>query len=464
MNTNMKYNRFFYVFFGIVALSAVLWQCTDVKDYSPVKDKVAPWPVSNPEVVNLSGGALITYTKPSDPDLLGVKALYSYTDGGEILEAYSSAFTDSIKLEGFPDTLNRIVRLIAIDKSGNESTPVEVSIRPTIPPVELIRRSLKVQTTFQGVTASWENITGANIGVVLYAADSTGTMRLNYTHYSNTLEDIYTFRGFDTTQRAFSVQIRDRWDNYSSTLDTVLTPLFEIQIQGIVNGIEIWQRMGFTYPGNNTSPSSNPECVWRGDAARQNSAGENMKAAMDGSNATFLHLARPGNVLSNYSGNAADEGVHLLPVYLTIDLGRSCLLSRHKLFHRSDTRLGDNNVKEYELWATNNPPKNMSDFADKEASLAYWTSWTEVNGTDAWKNDWTHIASCLTAPPSGATISTSVTSEDKTWANANGFEFSIFPEHTGTPFRYVRIVSQRNWSAGTILHFGEIEFYGAYAD
>jgi hypothetical protein len=396
---------------------------------------------------------------------MAVKAVYSYTEGGKQLEAFSSSHTDSIRLVGFPDTLQRTVLLISVDNSKNESSPQEAVIKPETPPVELIRRTMNAQSTFGGVFVSWENPTKADIGVSLYFSDSTGMMKLNYTHYSNTPDGSYIFRGFDSIDMHFRIQIRDRWDNYSSVLDTMLKPLFVIQIPGMVNGIPVWQRMGFTYPGNNTSPSSNPECIWRGDAARQNSAGEDFSKVID-ENLTdgFLHLARPGNVLSNYTGNTADENTHLVPIYLTIDMGRSSMLSRHKIWHRSGTVLADNNIKEYELWATNSPPKGMSDFATKEESLAYWTSWPEVGGTDEWKNDWVKIAECVTVPPSGATQLVDVTTDDKNWAKANGFEFDIFPECQGSAFRYVRIVSQRNWSAGTIIHIGEIQFWGAYAD
>jgi hypothetical protein len=122
-------------------------------------------------------------------------------------------------------------------------------------------------------------------------------------------------------------------------------------------------------------------------------------------------------------------------------------------------------VKQYELWATNETPKPTSDFADQRASLAYWTSWAEFNGTDQWKNEggWTKIAECITAPDSGGSTPTE---DDKKFARENGFTFDIFPEHTGTPFRYIRIVVPvplwENKAANPRI--AEFELYGSVVE
>src|SRR5690606_9795964 len=175
----------------------------------------------------------------------------------------------------------------------------------------------------------------------------------------------------------------------------------------------------------------------------------------------FFNSGPPGNMLGDYTGKPEDATLEVVPSYMTIDLGRSSKLSRHKIWQRYVLNKG--NLKSYELWATNETPKGISDFATKEESLAYWTSWEEVGGTDAWKNDWVKIAVCqVVGPVSGATELVDITDADKTEGENNGFEFEIIPEHTGTSFRYVRLVSQRNWEGGTMVWCGEFELWGAY--
>ncbi len=440
----------------LVVFSLLLYQCEEAPDWSGKTDSIAPGTVTNAQVINTAGGAIITYNLPGDNDLLGVKALYSFTADGDKLEAYSSAYTDTIKLEGFPNTETRTVQLIAIDKSENESEPVIVEIHPLTPPVDMILQSVKATKAFGGVYITWENETEADVGIMLYAKDSTGNYTLDYTYYTNEEEGDYSFRGFDAEATDFRVQVRDRWDNFSEKLDTTITPLFEIPLKGLDDdGVSIWSRFGY----------DDGSIYWRGDAPNQNDARRAFTNLWDQDytgEVGYWHSKKPGNHLSDFTDEVEDAEVY--PIYFTIDLGKSCLLSRHKLWHRAFLCMQEKNPKYYEIWATNEIPKGEDDFDTKLESLAYWTEWEEVGGTDEWKNDWVHIATCDGIPPSGATTVAEVTDEDIAYVIENGLEYDIFPQYTATPFRYVRFVCDANWTGGSILHIGEIEFWGSYAD
>ena len=81
----MKYAILFILLLGIVATA-----CKDemFTGQTPV-DGVAPLQIKNPEVINVEGGALITYDLPDEEDLLYVEAKYkpirSKSKGWEIL-------------------------------------------------------------------------------------------------------------------------------------------------------------------------------------------------------------------------------------------------------------------------------------------------------------------------------------------------------------------------------------------
>ncbi|MCG6188600.1 DUF5126 domain-containing protein [Maribellus maritimus] len=440
----------------IVLIAAIfLFQCEKAQDWSEVSDNVAPGVVTDAQVENTAGGAIITYTLPADDDLLGVKAVYSLSTDSEELEAYSSAYTDTIKIEGFPDTEIRTVQLIAIDKSKNESEPVFVEVQPLTPPVDLIIQSTKVSATFGGLYVTWENESRADVGIMVFAKDSVGDYNLDYTYYSNEADGEYSFRGFDSRETDFQIQVRDRWENYSGMLDTTLTPLYEEQLWGKIDGTDIWSRFGY----------DDGSIYWRGDAPNQQNAAHAFSDMWDQnytSEGAYWHSARPGNYLADFTDEVEDAEVY--PIYFTIDLGKSCQLSRHKLWHRATLCMQEKNPKYYEIWATNETPKGIDDFDTKLESLAYWTEWEEVSGTDEWKNDWTQICTCDGIPPSGATTAAEVTDEDIAYVTENGLEYDILPQYTGTPFRYIRFVCDANWSGGSILHIGEIEFWGAYVD
>lgn len=427
-----------------------------MRDWSDPTDNVPPGPISNPIVENLNGGARITYQLPSDKDLLGVKAIYSLTENGGEREAYSSALKDTIILEGFPDTNERIVKLICIDKSRNESEPVEVIVNPLTIPVKIIGESLTAIESFGGVFVSWDNELKENIGIALYAADSLGILQHNYTYYTNEPEGRYSFRGFNNEEREFRIEVIDRWDNYIVALDTILTPLFEEKIKPYnENGVQLWRQYGIN---DGTE-------IWRGDAPKvnQDMAHEYFDKAFDGNPKTQFSTGNKGYYLDKFTGNEEDKEKLMNPIYWILDLGRSCYLSRHVnwVWDHTVVILSSGCPRVFQLWGTNEEPKGVSDFENQMESLAYWTSWPAVGGTDAWKEDWSLLTDYVMTPPSGATRNVDVTEEDKAWARANGFDIEFPSELTNKPFRYIRFVIIETWGgSNTMVQNGDWEFYG----
>ncbi|MDR1170552.1 MAG: DUF4959 domain-containing protein, partial [Prevotellaceae bacterium] len=213
--------------FSIVLIFGMLVSCVELTDYSDPKDSEAPAPVSNVQVENLNGGAKITYTLPSDKDLLGAKVSYSLTPEGEMLEKYASV--DTIELEGFGDTNEHLVTVYAVDKSGNVSEGVMETIKPLIPPVELIRETLIAGSTFGGITLSWKNTEHKDMGVSLFIPDPVdGEWTLFDTYFSNSVNGEVIFRPFEAVNQQFRIEMFDRWQNNAQPLEVSLTPLAEI--------------------------------------------------------------------------------------------------------------------------------------------------------------------------------------------------------------------------------------------
>lgn len=438
----------------VVFLFYVLFvRCTDEPKYDmQVVDHIAPGSVSDIVVENLPGAARITYSLPADDDLLAVKARYSFSDEEDFQEVYSSAFTDTITINGFPDTGEKKVQLICVDKNNNESEPVETLVKPLAPAVHAIGASVNIRATFGGVLVTWENLHQEYIGVALYVEDSFGEMSHNYTYYTNQANGQYAFRGFEDMERKFEVQIQDKFGRLSNPRDTVLKPFFEERIPSKDDfGKDIWTQFGYV----------DRSVLWRGDNATH---ARPLSNAWDYDYKSTWNTGPPGHALIDYTEEPEHNGIMKVPMYFTIDLGKQTILSRHKYWLLSG-RLAFNNLRNYEIWATNEKPKGQTEFENKMESLAYWTEWPEVGGTDAWKNDWVKIATCECIPPSGATEPHQVTEEDHQWVANNGFEFEIDLEYTTQPFRYLRFVSTTtNWSNVTIMHAAEFEFWGQVVD
>ncbi|MDR0700788.1 MAG: DUF4959 domain-containing protein [Tannerella sp.] len=438
--------------FLIILPAMFLLSCEQVKDWSDPTDSDAPGPVTNPKVENLNGGAQITYVSPADDDLLGVKAVYSLDDG-KVRESFASASRDTITLEGYGTTGQYTVTLYALDKSGNESEPVSVTIEPMKPPVDLLRQSLNVQQAFSGVFLSWENIFGKEMAITLYAADSTGFLEYFDTYYTNAISGSTSFRGFDNTEREFRIEIRDRWNNYAIPFDTVITPLKEVNIFGRENGMVIWEMYGmsnemYKYMGNIPCPSSNWERFTDGVGY-----------------GAYYQLVN----WSTHYFTGVDQ-VLFMPYYITIDMKKPASYSRFKWWQGSRSPIGSATIPiVFSLWGTNDP-KPVDLAAGQIANLQYWTEWgtvagtVVVNGTGEWMNDWEKLGEYRLAYPSGMTkyVAGQVTAEDQIFIQ-EGFEFDIDPAMTSKPFRYLRFrVEETNSNEQWML--SELQFFGNFIE
>lgn len=455
-------NKIFYL---LLFVSALIFGCTELKDWADAKDSIPPGKVINPVSESLPGGARITYSLPADKDLLGVKAVYSFSDQDlELREAFSSAFKDTIEIYGFPDTKQRSISLYCIDKSGNESEAVSLTITPTTPPVQLISESLKLSATFGGVLMKWENEYKADVAISLFAEDSIGEMKLYDTHYTSAETGAFSFRGFNDKPRKFQIITRDRWGNYSTPIEKTITPLYETEILSRDQyGVLLWQRYGW----------SDRSVEWRGDIAKDTRNGletitDGITVGLDG----IYYWSTDYNYLATFDPSFPATQT-TMPAYFTIDLGQKVSLSRHKLWMRgrnssqayllsSHRYFQQGAPKYYEIWGCENEPKQPGDFASKAESLAYWTGWAELGGTDSWKNDWIKLADCENLPISGAQTTAELTVEDIIAAD-NGYEANVSPELSDKKIRYLRFVFKENWEkTRTNFQMVEIKFFGAY--
>ncbi len=432
-----------------------LWNCTEVKEWQDPTDAVPPGTVTAVKVESLHGGARITYSLPDDNDILGVKAVYSFGEHDkEIREAFSSAFRDTIELEGYADTSEYPVTLYTIDKSRNESAPVKVTIKPLAPPIVLIRNSLKVNATFSGLYTTWDNPMNKAIAISLYKENDEGEMVVFDTYYSEATSGKVTFRGLEAERQDFRFELRDRWNNFSAPLDTTLTPLYEEEIVGKdEKGMVVWTQWGY----------ADGTHLYRGDMHRLIN-NRFIDRAVDGvlmSGGAFWHCSN--NVLADFVGG--DSQANLFPYYFTIDMGRKASYSRFRWWMRDRSPLYSAELPlDFEVYATNDP-KSLNQIGDgsQADNLKYWTGWTAVGGTDAWKNDWIKLADCHMRLPSGATTPATLTNEDQEFVRA-GIEYEIDSDKTDKSFRYIRFcVYSTNTSVPQFM-ISELKFWGSYAD
>ncbi len=430
------------------------WSCLEEKDWSDPKDDIPPKPVTDVVVENLHGGAMITYTLPADNDLLGVKATYTLTkdENAVTREAFSSAFRDTILLQGFADTNEYDITLIAIDESRNQSTPVVVKVNPLVPPVQLIRESFKVNTTFGGLYTSWINTYRENIAISVYKPDEVGDWQLYDTYFSDGPVGSYSFRGLEAEETPFRIEIRDRWNNYAVPLDTIITPLFEERIWGRhpETGFQIWTLF------------DTPNALLRGDCHQESGSSNFYQVTKEATYGGTNWLT--GNFyLNTVVPDWPEELYGVLPMYFTVDMGKKAFYSRLRLWARPRTpMLSAVCPTTFNVWGTNEikPYDEIGDYMD---NVRYWTSWDEIGGTDQWKEGWELICKAKVELPSGASVfePNNFTAEDQAFIIA-GFEFEIDPTKTDKSYRYIRWEVIQQSTTLPWFQINTIKMWGSY--
>ncbi|NQX42287.1 protein of unknown function [Pedobacter steynii] len=373
----------------------------DVLNKPIVINNNKPGVVSGINITNLHGKATLTYILPDDKDLLYIKAVYQTAEGRPEQVIKASRYTNTLTLVGFGDTLAHAVQLYAVNSSEVASTPVSITVNPLTPAINLARRSLKVTATFGGFDVSCKNPTQENLAIIPLV-DTTGTGKWTQTStmqniYSNSDTIVGSNRGQPAIARKYAFLVRDRWLNYSDTLFTTITPLFEKLL---------------------------PKSIWR-------------------------HYALPGDAVADWVGNGVSNIFNgtfnrnfislqnaISPQNITLDLGKAYIFSRLLLspyLEGTGLYFTNGSPKIFEIWGSNQPNPN--------------------GALDA---SWTKLVTCTVIKPSGSPYGVE-TGADRA-SGKSGWQFN-FPVGAA-PYRYVRIRYVINWQGSYMMALTQFTLWG----
>ncbi len=393
-----KYHLLILLFFFMAMIG-----CEDVERGVPVQDGERPSPVTEVKVENVPGGAVVTYLLPKNEDVLYVEAEYSLRDTP--WSKKTSYLDNVIALEGFPDTLTHSVNLYSVSRSGLKSDPMKVTIKPLLPPVITVSKTLSFYPTFGGLKVEFENESEANLKLIVLTPDSLGDLYTPYIHYTKSKGGNFSVRGFDAVERTFGVYVLDRWNNYSDTLYATVTPWYEEKLN----------KADFSAVTSLT-----------GDVTTQHTAvGGSINSLWDD----------VWNVGSPVFHTAPNSGI---PQSFTINLKHKFSLSRMKLYHRSSSGTDG----QYSAGA----PKRIEIYGS--------------NTLDPDWNTWTSLGTFTSVKPSGS-AGTSWTAEDRVYACEEGEDFEFA---TDEAFQYIRFRIMENWGGVSYIYLGELTFWGAPAE
>ncbi|WP_294347519.1 MULTISPECIES: DUF5000 domain-containing lipoprotein [unclassified Sphingobacterium] len=395
MNINRKLMQAIFFF-------CILFQnCKEEIQVAPVVNSAAPGQVSNVKVENLAGAARITYTLPKDQDLLYVKAVYQLKSGKE-MEVKSSYYNNSLLVEGFADTNPHAIKLYAVNRSEVSSEPIEVSVTPLENPIWNTFRSLEAIPAFGGIRITAENETEKNL-TVMVMVDSLGEWVPSVDNiYTSAKQISRTIRGFAPNPKQFAITVRDKYMNFTDTLVTTLTPLFEQAL-----------------------PKSRYTAVTLPTDSKQQYSSTGLSKMWDGDIINWPNIS-----LTDVTVNG--------PQWVTFDTGKLAKMSRIVIWDYPEyTNSGrmyyyGGNVRFFEIWGSDNPPSDGS-----------WNNWTRLGTFESKK-------------PSGLPMGQQ-TDEDYQLANSGlSFDFDV----SAPKVRYLRIKTIKNWQGSSFMSIAELQVYG----
>lgn len=376
----------------------MLLSCSDEIIRLEPTDDTPPGKVSDVTWKSIPGGAVFRYKLPDDQDLLKIKAVFSRRENIQS-EVTASIYSDSLKIEGFGNTEPRKIELIAIDRSNNESEPVEVTITPDTPDIIHVEKSLGLKADFGGIQAFWDNPNEQTLSVVMLVKDHNSEYVPFETFYSSMPIGKGLRTGMDTIPVDCAIFAKDRWGNSTEIkYFDGLVPIFET----------LFDRLKFKALA---LPTDGPN--WSGGWPLEN--------AFDG-------------IKGNNSGYSSQPGTGSFPQWVTIDMGVVGKISRLRVYQRVDGyTFAEGNLKEFEIYGA-----------------------TELDITGAWSDKWELLMQCESIKPSGLPIGQN-TAEDEALARA-GEDFYNSPENPAV--RYIRIKVLKTWAGGDNFQINEIEIYG----
>lgn len=389
----------------LLICSFLFFSCGEDEGHQPFsKGGTPPDPVTVTHVENIPGGAILTYDLPKSEDLLYVKAVFM--SNSKQHEVRVSAYTNTLKIEGFGNTDEQKIQLYSVSRSETPSVPVEVLIQPLTPSIVYIRESLSPEVDFGGFIVNFENEDKAEISMNVIRKDAETNKFVDYhAFYTSRESGIFSVRGLPAIENDFGIYVMDKWNNISDTLFFKLTP-------------------------------------WREDYLDKKLF---KNKTIQGDVAWNLYEAFPENAYDEKVANgnyAHTDFPQAFPHRFTLDLGVNVKLSRFKFWQRpgDDVLYQHGAPKRYNIYGRADDPGNG-------------------NPGDVLLG-WTLLMECESIKPSGLPLGQN-SSEDVEYA-ALGEEY-IFPREI-EEVRYIRLEMLESWSGMECSTISEISFWGQISE
>jgi hypothetical protein len=228
--------------------------CEDERFEITYGDTVPPKaPTIREEPAPFNGGARLFYNVPDDEDLISVDAEFT-ASSGKILRFSASYLTNRLDIYGMSDTVDYTVQLFAVDRAGNKSKPVPVTVKPLESVILKVAQTVSVAPAIGSFLIDWSNELKQEVNVYVdYSFNQNGKRRnLTSVFSSNSPSERKFINDLDASEPvSVQVSVGDKYGNRTQKTDAEqLTLLSDERIPK-----EKW-----LLPATNDSIAGIPQC------------------------------------------------------------------------------------------------------------------------------------------------------------------------------------------------------------
>ncbi|MDR1336753.1 MAG: DUF4959 domain-containing protein [Tannerella sp.] len=406
----------------VIVVPALLFaQCEEETNRPVDSDGSAPGQVTNVSEIPLSGGAELHYSLPYDVNLAYVEAEVTTPEGRQ-MNFKASSYISTITVLGLSTDRAQEVLLYSVGNSGARSEAIRFTMHPLEPPFRKVFRTLGLSETWSGVKLKYRNEPGVELAFLLGYIDDHGEFA-DYDGYyplKVSTDSAFIYRGLPAVPRRYAVYIRDRWDNYSDTLYTDLTPWHEEEINKGNWRKYILDNDGPFYPvGHQYYEISKMENLW--DGAWSKSFSDPYMEQLPSSYLSFTLWDGDGAYVDNWD-----------PKSMTFDIGDNFRISRVRVNHYWQYRFSA--ARRWEVWGCVDAPPQ--------------------DGSWSWPG-WVKLADMEQIKPSGLPGETYGEGDAEAWEAGTSADIEA-PDAV----RYIRFRCLESWAKEPLMNCAEITLYG----
>ena len=393
----MKTIKILSTLFSFVILLS--WEDNQSQDATP------PGSLSIENIVPTNGGGIISYSLPSDSDILFVRAEYTNSLGVDVYRV-SSSHNNSIEIDGLNQNTPLLVRLFVVDENENMSQPIEVEFTPLPSFIFLVQESISITPDLGGVKIEWDNIAEKTVYVHLHITNgSDEDIRILS---SNSLAESIFVRGLESVEMTFLTKVEDFDGNITDLQEkAILTPLFEEMIDK-----STWTLMSQLSVNGN---------AWEGETTAF--WDDVIDTAETNSDNSYFIIWRDQN-----------GGTLNWPLDIVISLNKNIRIHRFKVWQRAFWYGGPTGIPYYY----------------QEENMRSFSLYASSNSVD-----WTLLGEYDIGDPSDENGNIP---QDFMDVAANGHDFDL--EGVSEKFRYLKFSITSNYGSDTYVHGSEITLWG----